>query len=321
MGGKEHSLITGRRRNGSSYVNGSRPLVGNSRTSCPAAQTLAPFGARSTMTRAPEPVRSNTAANRPPIKGALSALCFVRIRLLLKPQVHAELQHSLIQTIPADAFRAGDRGIPSQAPDAAVAVEQHVRDVGGRVAEMRCIGRIESIEAKLQPDSSVTLKSRKNEASRFTVPGPRSVLKPAVPKATVGHGSKCQRIEPRLTWTSPPVILDVRLDLVCTLRIARRVQRSARSRNAEWVSGVGDEEPVHLPTRQESARRSALVQPTLSVSERQLNDSCRTEVMRQIVFENCLVQVVVLGNVDRWSTVAEIAAAHAQHSWTRCRQS
>jgi hypothetical protein len=91
---------------------------------------------------------------------------------------HPQLNHSLIEAIPADALRAGDRRVPSQAPDAAVGVEQHVADVGGRVAEMRRVGRVKRIEAELQPSliRSVTPKSRKMEASRLTVPGPHMVL-------------------------------------------------------------------------------------------------------------------------------------------------
>ena len=53
-------------------------------------------------------------------------------------------------------FTAGDDALLRQgiaAPDAPVGVEQHVRDAGGRVVEMRWVGRIRRIEAELQADS------------------------------------------------------------------------------------------------------------------------------------------------------------------------
>ena len=76
------------RRNGSSYVNGSRPLVGNSRTSCPADQTLAPVGrpqhddARSRACQ----VRQRRRAN-PPMSSALSALCFAGLSSVIVPML------------------------------------------------------------------------------------------------------------------------------------------------------------------------------------------------------------------------------------------
>src|ERR1700722_7704027 len=78
--------------------------------------------------------------------------------LKLKPDMHSELQHTLVQAVPPRALSACDRSIASQIGDGAVTVQQHIRDVGSRVTEMGRVRSVKCVEAELCDESLGDLK-------------------------------------------------------------------------------------------------------------------------------------------------------------------
>src|SRR5262249_9782371 len=101
-------------------------------------------------------------------------------------------------------------------------------------------------------------------------------------EARLIDGSKCPRIEERRARAHGSRPLHGGLDLVCRLRVSRRVELSAGSSHGERRSTVKSADAVHLPVA-EHQFRNAVVGEALATAERQFINPAQLEDVSAVI--------------------------------------
>ena len=165
-------------------------------------------------------------------------------------------------------------------------------DAVPRVGEMRRVGQVEDLHPELHRRGRRPARTaRKTLKSKLAKPGPRMLLKPAVPNRRSVTGAERQRIEPRIARPDAAEDLDLVLDLIGHLVAARQMSDVPDEVIVNGGPEYALKSPFTCQPPSSAAADAAVVQERLAVAERQLRDKRGLEVVRAVVRQPRLVQI------------------------------
>lgn len=232
----------------------------------------------------------------------------------LEAQAQAEPEDAFVNAFASKLASAGDFHKAVQTRFA-VGIQQNVarsvtrrsRCVSARNTEMRCVRGVEGFDAELEFDAFRNPEFAEDAHVQIRRAGASQRVESDCSETNRRHRRERIRVIVRIARADAAQFLYIGFDLICALRIGRRIQRRAAGGNAERSAGEPAEQPVQLPAAGYSRRHSIAGQPFFAFAERQFITARDLHVVRTIKPDQRAIQVAVRRVLNEQSSVVVAA--------------